>query len=114
MKPHSPPGWTAAANAVSDILEAENAYLRASDFTAAAGLLPAKRAAIGRMALAPLAGAKQEIRNAAGRLDRLAEQNRSLLAHGIGIQAQVLGVIAGAIRAAASAGCADVVTWAIS
>jgi len=56
------------------------------------------------MELAEPVGPKHEIRNAAGRLDRLAEQNRNLLADGIGIQGQVLRIIAGAIRAASAAG----------
>jgi hypothetical protein len=104
MKLPLPPSWTEAAHALAEVLEAENAALRAADFAAAAGLLPVKRAAIERMDFALLIDPKHEIRDAAGRLDRLAQQNRSLLADGIGIQAQVLRIIAGAIRATSAAG----------
>jgi hypothetical protein len=104
MKLPLPPSWTEAANALAEVLEAENAALRAADFAAAAVLLPVKRAAIERMDFALLINPKHEIRDAAGRLDRLARQNRSLLADGIGIQAQVLGIIAGAIRATSASG----------
>jgi hypothetical protein len=98
------PSWMDAADALAEILEAENAALRATDFAAAAGLLPGKRAAIARMEGAAATGPRHEIRDAAGRLDRLAQQNRNLLADGIGIQAQVLRIIASAIRTASAAG----------
>jgi hypothetical protein len=104
MKHVLPPSWADAANALAEVLEAENDALRATDFAAAAVLLPLKRAAIERMELAEPVAPKHEIRNAAGRLDRLAEQNRNLLADGIGIQGQVLRIIASAIRAASAAG----------
>jgi hypothetical protein len=104
MKLPLPPSWTEAAHALAEVLEAENAALRAADFAAAAVLLPVKRAAIERMDVALLIDPKQEIRDAAGRLDRLAQQNRSLLADGIGIQAQVMRIIASAVRATSAAG----------
>jgi hypothetical protein len=104
MKLPLPPDWTDAANALAEVLEAENAALGKTDFAAAAGLLPVKRAAIERMEIALPTGPRHEIRDAAGRLDRLAQQNRKLLADGIGTQAQVLRIIAGAIRAASAAG----------
>ncbi len=104
MKLPMPPIWTDAANALAEVLEAENAALRARDFAAAAVLLPVKRAALARMDVALTIGPKHEIRDAAGRLDLLAQQNRKLLADGIGIQAQVLRIIAGAVRAASAAG----------
>jgi hypothetical protein len=96
--------WSEVANALAEVLEAENAALQAADFSAAAKLLPVKRAAIERMQCAQAVGPRHEIRDAAGRLDRLAQQNRNLLEDGIGIQAQVLRIIAGAIRAASNAG----------
>jgi len=104
MKPSTETKWTDVANALAEILKAENAALRAADYAAAARLLPAKRAAIARMEAAEATGPRHEIRDAAGRLDRLAQQNRNLLADGMGIQAQVLRIIAGAIRSASAAG----------
>jgi hypothetical protein len=104
MKPTLPANWTEAANTLAAILEAENAALRATDFAAAADLLAAKQIAIARLELARPSGPKFEIRHVAARLEALTQQNRSLLTDGIGIQAQVLGIIAGAIRAASATG----------
>lgn len=104
MKLPLAPSWTDAANALAEVLEAENAALCKTDLAAAAMLLPVKRAAIERMDIALTIGPKHEIRDAAGRLDRVARQNRKLLADGIGTQAQVLRIIASAIRSASAAG----------
>lgn len=104
MKLPLAPSWTDAANALADVLEAENAALSETDLAAAAMLLPVKRAAIERMEIALTIGPKHEIQDAAERLDQLARLNRTLLADGIGTQAQVLRIIAGAIHAASAAG----------
>jgi hypothetical protein len=92
--------WTDSAHALADILEAENDALLATDFTTAASLLPAKRIALERIEFSLPSGPKPEIRRATTRLDHLAAQNRTLLQHGIGIQSQVLAIIASATRAA--------------
>jgi hypothetical protein len=104
MKSHTQPKWIDAANALADLLEAENNALLATDFAAATSLLPAKRAALEHIEFSLPSGSKQENRQAASRLDQLAAQNRTLLARGIGIQAQVLGIIANATRAATASG----------
>jgi hypothetical protein len=98
MKPNL--DWTQAANALAGILEAENTALRASDFTTAIALLPAKRAAIQTIeSLAP-PGPRQALSALVGNLDRLAAENRDLLSRSITIQSQLLGIIAKATRTA--------------
>jgi flagellar biosynthesis/type III secretory pathway chaperone len=98
MKP--PASWMIAANELAAILEAENNALRASNFAAAIALLPAKRAAVETLESLTPDSPKAALREAVTRLDRLAAENRDLLKRSIGIQSQVLGIIAGAARVA--------------
>ena len=107
MKTLAPSNWTAAADAVASILQAENAALSATDFAAAAALLPAKRAAIAAFESCEPSGPKQGLRDTLHRLDSLAAENRALLARGISVQSQVIGIIAGAARLVSSFGYAS-------
>ena len=92
--------WAAAADALAGILQAENNALRATDFTAATALLPAKRAAIEAFERLTPSCPKQALSETLHRLDLLAAENRTLLNRGIGVQKRVLGIIAGAARSA--------------
>lgn len=96
--------WAFAADRLAAILEAENAALEAHDFPAAAALLAQKQAAIAAIAPPPPGIAEPALREAAARLDRLAAKNRGLLNRSLSIQSQVLGIIAGAARAASVQG----------
>jgi hypothetical protein len=96
----SPTPWMVAANELAGVLEAENTALRASNFTAAIALLPAKQAAVKSVESLNPDGPKEILRETVSRLDRLAAENRDLLKRSIGIQSQVLGIIAGAARVA--------------
>jgi hypothetical protein len=89
-----------AADALAAILQAENTALRKIDFAAAATLLPAKRAALQAIEACKPDGPKQAVSETIHRLDRLAAENRQLLDSSIATQSQVLGIIAGAARAA--------------
>jgi len=100
----APSNWTAAANVLALVLEAENEKLRAADFTAATALLPAKRAAIEALDSLTPGEPKQRLSETLRRLDLLAEENRDLLRRSIAIQSQLLGIIAGAARAASAFG----------
>ncbi len=100
----SPSNWIEAANTLAGILQAENAALRALDFAAAAALLPAKRAAIQAVENRTPGCPKPALRETVQRLDLLAAENRKLLSRGIDVQSQILGIIAGAARAAAASG----------
>ncbi len=99
-----PSNWTASAKVLALILECENEALRAGDFTAAAALLPAKRAAIEAMDSAKPDGPKPHLGEILRRLDILAAENRELLKRSISIQSHLLGIIAGAARAASAFG----------
>lgn len=100
----APQRWTEAADALAHILQAENEALRGNDFAAAAALLPAKRSAIQAIDSLTPEGPKQALYETLVRLGSLAAENRQLLNRGIGIQSQVLGIIAGAARAASAFG----------
>jgi hypothetical protein len=100
----APSNWKAAADALAGILQAENQALRATDFAAAAAFLPAKRAAIETIDSLKPAGPKQGISETIRRLEVLAAENRDLLNRSISIQSQLLGIIAGAARAASAFG----------
>lgn len=100
----APPDWTHAAETLAGILRAENAHLRAADFTAAVALLPAKRAAIQAVEAGKPAVSKQALGEILRRLDPLAAENRDLLNRSIAIQSQLLGMIAGAARSASAFG----------
>ncbi len=90
---------------LADTVAAENAALRALDLPGAARLLPEKQAVAALLTAARAAagaGAKPSpaLRSAAARLRTLAEENRRLLERAIAVQTRVLGVLAGAARAA--------------
>ena len=97
---------TELMNATVDLasaLAAENAALRAMDLPAAAALLTRKQDAAAAFDAArkqaPAAGSAA-LREAASRLVAQAAENRRLLERAIHVQTRVLGVIAGAARAA--------------
>jgi hypothetical protein len=96
--------WPQAAEALANILLAENTALRATDFAAAAALLPAKREAARSVEQLTPAIPKRSLQAAIRRLDRLAAENRRLLEHGIAIQSQVLDIIANAAQLACVTG----------
>ncbi len=98
------PNWLEAANTLAGVLQAENDALRAHRFNTAMALLPAKRAAIQSVESLTPAGPKQSLNEAVHRLDGLAAENRQLLNRSIGIQSQVIGIIAGAARLATNFG----------
>jgi hypothetical protein len=100
MKTPGPTAWTQAADALAAILQAENTALRKVDFTAAAALLPAKRAALQEIEACKPDSPKQALTATIHRLDRLAAENRQLLNRSIATQSQVIGIIASAARTA--------------
>ncbi len=90
----------AAAGALAEALEQENAALAALDLGQAAALFATKQAAADAFiaAQAEAAGTPDAAQRAlAGRLRDLAEENRRLLEQGIRIQARVVGVVAKAL-----------------
>jgi hypothetical protein len=100
-----------AAEALADILAAENAALATLDIRAAAPLLPAKRQAAdafagahARLAAAgpPDATTRTLLQATAQRLGTLAEENRRLLERALAVQTRVMDVIAQAVPRAST------------
>jgi hypothetical protein len=90
------------AQRLADVLDRENAALRAMDLRRAVTLLPEKTTAIAELTAAGDAAAgpsDPDLVSMAARLDGLAQENRKLLERAIGAQQRVIGIIA---RAAAS------------
>ncbi len=97
----TPEGMMTAIARLADAVAAENAALRALDLPAAAALLAQKQTAAAALAAARAGAAPSPaLRAAAARLQLLAEENRRLLERAIAVQTRVLGVLAGAARAA--------------
>jgi hypothetical protein len=76
------------ASALAEVLEAENAALRALDFPRATGLLEEKR-----RALAILGSIAAPPTLALDRLRQVAEENRELLERAVLIQGRIIGII---------------------
>jgi hypothetical protein len=91
-------GWIAAAEALGDIIAAENDALAALDLTAAAGFLARKGAGVDALAAAEPPEDTSAVRALAARLATLATRNQALLEHGIATQSRIIGLIADAAR----------------
>ncbi len=91
-----------AAVRLADILTAENAALVAMDLAGAAKLLEEKQAATANLSAAQAATlfAPAGMREVAGRLNDLADENRRLLERAIAVQKRVLGTVARAAQTA--------------
>ncbi len=91
-----------AAVRLADILAAENAALVAMDLAGAAKLLGDKQAATADLTAAQAATlfAPAGMKEVAGRLSDLADENRRLLERAIAVQKRVLGTVARAAQAA--------------
>jgi hypothetical protein len=90
------------AQRLADVLDRENASLRAMDLRHAVTLLPEKTSALAELIAAEKAASGSrdpELVLVAARLDGLARENRQLLERAIGAQRRVIGII---VRAAAS------------
>jgi hypothetical protein len=88
-----------AARHLADVLERENAALKAMDLRRATQLLPEKTAAIVALSAADNAPDPDTL-SVASRLDNLALENRSLLERAIVAQRRVIGIV---VRAAVAA-----------
>jgi hypothetical protein len=88
-----------AARHLADVLERENAALKAMDLRRATQLLPEKTSAIAELSAADKAPYPDTL-SAARRLDDLARENRSLLERAITAQRRVIGIV---VRAAVAA-----------
>ena len=92
----------AVVNQLADVLDRENAALKAMDLPRAAGLLVEKTAAIADLTTAgdtAPASPDPALAPIARRLDGLARENRRLLERAIIAQQRVIGIV---VRAAAS------------
>jgi len=87
----------AAATRLADILERENAALRALDFPAATALHDEKAGALAFLSPPAEPDPRGIDRALAERLKALAMDNRALLAMALGVQGRVIEVIAGSI-----------------
>jgi hypothetical protein len=89
---------------LGEILELENAALTAMDLRRVTALLPMKAAVMADLGEAGERTSKQtpEMLAAAGRIDRLARDNRRLLERAIVAQQRVIGIMVGAAQAARS------------
>ena len=93
----------AAAATLAELLDRENAALRALDFTGAVALFPAKQRAADTFAVAQTQlGAlppalRPEFERTARRLKDLAAENRRLLERAITVQGRVIGIIVKAL-----------------
>jgi hypothetical protein len=87
----------AAATRLADILERENAALRALDFPAATALHDEKAGALACLSPPAESDPRGIDRALAERLKALAMDNRALLAMALGVQGRVIEVIAGSI-----------------
>ena len=86
---------------LAEVLQAENAALRAMDLARAAALLVQKQAALAAFNATQTGGqAGPDLRQAAAQLRAAADENRRLLERAISVQTRVLGIIAQAARAA--------------
>ena len=97
----------AAAEALSDLLETENAALQAMDIRAATALVPAKHAATDALVAANRKGAglhDAALRQAAERLRRLSATNKALLERALLAQDRILACIARALPRALAQG----------
>jgi hypothetical protein len=108
MTPRPTDDLPTAGAALAALLEHENRLLEALDLAAAASLLPAKQGAVAgfvrAQSQAKAAGgippaARGTMLALAGRLRRLAADNRRLLERGLAAQGRVIAVIARAVRA---------------
>ena len=90
----------AAALRLERVLHAENAALSALDMAALPALLAEKSAAAAALAAAEAPSRTPDLAAAAGRVRALAEENRRLLERAIGVQDQVLRLVAAAARQA--------------
>jgi hypothetical protein len=86
---------------LGEILELENAALAAMDLGRVTALLPMKAAATANLREAGERSSKPtpETLAAAGRIDRLARDNRRLLERAIVAQQRVIGIMVGAAQA---------------
>ena len=91
----------AAAAALAETLEAENAALAALDLPRAAGLLGEKQRAVAEFAEAEPNPAADRM---ARRLRALALENKRLLERAIAVQGRVIGVVAQAAAASEKTG----------
>lgn len=91
-----------AAVRLADILAAENAALVAMDLAGAGRLLAEKQAATASLSAAQAATlfAPAGMKEAASRLNDLADENRRLLERAIAVQKRVLGTVARAAQTA--------------
>jgi hypothetical protein len=91
-----------AAVRLADILAAENVALVAMDLAGAAKLLGEKQAATANLSAAQAATlfAPAGMKEVAGRLNDLADENRRLLERAIAVQKRVLGTVARAAQTA--------------
>lgn len=90
------------AQRLADVLDQENAALRAMDLRRAVSLVPEKAAALAELTAAEGTTprtAHPDLVLMAARLDGLAKENRVLLERAIGVQRRVIGIV---VRAAAS------------
>ena len=83
-KGQADPVWELAA-----VLAAENAALRAADYVAAVALLPAKEAALTRLADGAPAGSDET-----AHLRDLAVENHTLLERAIAVQTRIVRIVA--------------------
>jgi len=99
----------AAAERLVDALERENAALTTLDLPSAAAMFEDKqRAAAGFIAVrtVPIGfGQRAAVERSLGRLQLLAEQNRTLLERAIAAQRRVIGIIAPAVPQATATPC---------
>ena len=98
--PARAPSLLGAAERLAHVLDAENAALRALDVNAALAVLDAKRAAMAELETAMRAappGPATPLRAAAIRLAEAAADNKRLLERAIGVQSDVIALLARAI-----------------
>jgi hypothetical protein len=98
-----PKALIAAMRRLVDVLDLENAALKAMDLRRAAGLLAEKTAALADLNLAcelPSGPAHPALTSTAGRLQGLMLENRRLLQRAIVAQQRVIGIV---VRAAVGA-----------
>ncbi len=93
------PSMRQRAEAMTAVLEEENAALLALDLPRAIALLPRKHAAADALAsaqasVAPTSAARAELGRTAERLDTLAAENRRLLERAINVQRDVMVLLA--------------------
>jgi len=94
-----------AARRLGEVLERENAALKAMDIRRATALLPEKSAAIADLTASGEASGKEnsahDLTALARKLENLAAENRRLLERAIVVQQRVIGIVARATASAA-------------